>query len=131
LPAPVNSNELDSIFVKSFGFPAVAIFYFILLFTQCTLVIKYIGSRTEVSKLQVGLQFGIAFALIYILGIQELGIDSSPFSSWGFEYVKYQFIMGIGDAVPVLLLCLATALFTLRDREKFKPIEKLNKAKYL
>jgi len=129
LPASVDAARFNSIFVKWFGFPAVAIFYFILLFTQSAMAVRYIGVRADAPKLQIGIRFGIAFAMIYLLGMQEVIVESSSFSTWGLGFVKYQLIMGIGDGIPAILLCLAIAFFTLSDGERVKPIHKLQMVK--
>jgi hypothetical protein len=63
--------------------------------------------------------------MIYLWGMQELAFKGSPFSTWGLGFVKYQFIMGLGDALPAFLLCLALAYFTLIDSEQSRPINKL------
>lgn len=129
LPAAVDATKFDSILVKWFGFPAIAIFYFIVLFTQCAIVVGYIGRRTNLSKLQVGIRFGISFAMMYLIGMQEVVIGGSPFSTWGVEFVKYQFIMGVGDGIPAMLLCLGIAFFTLSNDKRSNQIEKLDIAK--
>ena len=129
LPASVDVAQFDSIFVKWFGFPAVAVFYFILLFTQCAMAVRYIGLRANETKLQIGIRFGIAFAMIYLFGMQEVVVEGSSFSNWGLGFVKYQFIMGIGDGIPAILLCLIIAYFTLSDGEKNKPIHNLQMTK--
>ena len=103
-------------------------FYFILLFTHCAVSVRYIGLRTNASKLQTGIRFGIAYALIYIFGMQEIVLDYSPFSSWGFEFVRYQFLIGIGDGIPALLLCLIISYFTLKNNNQNKTIPTLNLA---
>jgi len=131
LPASADVAQFDSIFVKWFGFPAVSTFYFILLFTQCALAVRFIGVRADVPAYQIGVRFGIAFALIYLLGMQEVVIEGSPFSTWGLEFVKYQLIMGIGDGLPAILLCMAVAYFTLSGSEKSKPVNKLGIIQYL
>ena len=125
MPASVDITYFESILVKWFGFPAVATFYFIILFTQCALAVRFIGVRADVPKFQIGIRFGISFAMIYILGMQEVVIEGSPFSTWGLDFVKYQFINGIGDGIPAVLLCFAIVYFTLSKREKSKPIHKL------
>jgi len=129
LPTFVDVTQFDSIFVKWFGFPAVVTFYFILLFIQCAMVVRYIGVRADVPKLQVGIRFGLAFAMTYLLGMQEIVVVGSPFSNWGLEFIKYELIMGIGDELPVILLCVAIAYFTLSESEKIKPISKLQMTK--
>lgn len=125
LPASADIAQLNGIFVKWFGFPAVSTFYFLLLFTHCALVVIYIGVRADASNSQIGIRFGMAFAMIYLLGMQEVVIKGSSFLTWGLSFVKYQFIMGIGDGLPAVLLCLAVACFTLIDSEKSKLINKL------
>lgn len=129
LPASVDVTQFDSIFVRLFGFPAVVVFYFLLLFTQCAITITYIGIKANVAKLQIGIRFGIAFAMLYLVGMQEVVIKGSSFSSWGLEFVKYQFIIGIGDGIPVILLCLGVAFFALSDNKRIKVIDKLQLTK--
>jgi len=129
LPTSVDVAKLDSVFVKCFGFPAIAIFYFILLFIQCAMVVRYIGVRADVPKLQIGVRLGISFAMIYLFGMQEIVVEGSPFSNWGLGFVKYQLIMGIGDGLPAILLCVTIAYFTLSESEKIKPISKLQMMK--
>ncbi|MBU3092781.1 hypothetical protein KPL35_11925 [Clostridium sp. CF011] len=129
LPTSVDVAQFDSIFVKCFGFPTVAIFYFILLFIQCVMVVRYIGVRADAPKLQIGIRFGIAFAMIYLFGMQEIVVEGSLFSNWGLGFVKYQLIMGIGDGLPAILLCVAIAYFTLSESKKIKPISKLQMTK--
>lgn len=118
MPASVDVGKLDSVLVTLFGFPIVAASYFLLLYTQCTVAVRYICSRTRVSNLQTGIRFGLSFALIYLFGMQEVIVESSPFATYGFEYIKYQFFMGIGDAIPVFILCIVIALFTIKDNAK-------------
>lgn len=129
LPATVDIAQLDSIFVRWFGFYAVAVFYFILLYVQCAITVRYIGVRADVPKLQIGIRYGIAFAMIYLLGMQEILIKGSSFTTWGLGFVRYQLIMGIGDGIPVILLCLAVAFFTLSDNKGCKTIKKLQLTK--
>lgn len=113
LPAGVNAENFDSVFVKLLGFPVVAASYFVLLFTHCVVVTRYFGKQSNIPKLQVGIRFGLAFAFLYFFGMQEVAVEASPFSEWGFAFVSYQFFMGVGDAIPALLLCVAVAYLTL------------------
>ncbi|MGL4107446.1 hypothetical protein [Clostridium sp. LP20] len=126
LPAPVEVVQFDSIFVKAFGFPAVAVFYFLLIFSQCAIVVRYVGIRSNVTRLQIGFRFGIAFAIIYLVGMQEVVVEGSPFTTWGLDFIKYQLFMGLGDGIPAIFLCIFTVYFTLRDNEKIKVIHKLS-----
>lgn len=129
LPASVDVEQFNSIFVEWFGFPVMATFYFVLLFTHCAIAVRYIGARAEISKLQIGIRLGLVFAMIYLFGMQEVIVEGSPFSAWGLEFVKYQLIMGIGDGIPAILLCLAISYFTLNKNEKSKSTHKLPLAK--
>jgi hypothetical protein len=129
LPAEVDITKFDSILVKCFGFPAIATFYFIVLFTQCAIAVGYIGRRTNILKLKVGIRFGIAFAILYLIGMQEVVVSSSPFSTWGTEFVKYQFIIGLGDGIPAILLCLTITYFTLSNNKRSNKIQKLHVTK--
>ena len=45
----------------------------------------------------------ISFGLIYLLGMEEVVVEASPFAEWEFPFVKYQFVMGIGEAYGVVL----------------------------
>lgn len=118
MPAPVDEGRFDSVLVTILGFPGVAVSYFLILYTQCTLAVRYIGNRTKVSNLQTGIRFGLSFALIYLFGMQEVMVEASPFTTYGFEFIKYQFFVGVGDAVPVFILCMVIALFTINNDAK-------------
>jgi hypothetical protein len=113
LPAPVEDLDFDSALVALVGFPVVAVSYFVLLFAHCAIVLQSFGRRSDLPKLEVGWRFGLAFALLYLVGMQEVVVDASPFEAWGREFVVYQFFMGAGDAVPVFALCMVLAYLTL------------------
>jgi hypothetical protein len=51
LPASADITQLDGILVKWFGFPAISTFYFILLFTQCALAVRYMGVRADLPRI--------------------------------------------------------------------------------
>jgi len=115
LPAPVDDLDFDSALVQIFGFPFVAVSYFLVLFTHCALVLHFYGRHANCSRLEVGFRFGAAFALLYLVAMQEVLVEATPFGTWGYEYVRYQFFMGLGDALPVLFLCLIIAYFSLNQ----------------
>ncbi len=127
MPAGVNAENFDSVFVKLFGFPVVVASYFVLLFTHCVVVMRYFGKQSNVPKLQIGIRFGLAFAILYFFGMQEVVVEVSPFSEWGFAFVSYQFFMGVGDAIPVLLLCVTVANFTLDNAHAYLPVQTLSR----
>jgi hypothetical protein len=126
LPAPVDGLEFDSLLVKLFGFPIVAVSYFLLLFTHCAIVVHTYGRGSNLPKLEVGVRFGLAFALLYLLGMQEVVVEASPFAAWGFDFVVYQLFMGVGDALPVLLLCMSVAFVSLATGERHVPAKALS-----
>lgn len=127
MPAGVNAENFDSVLIKLFGFPAVAASYFVLLFTHCVAAMRYLGRQSNVPKLQIGIRFGLAFAILYFFGMQEVAVEASPYSEWGFAFVSYQFFMGVGDAIPVLLLCVAVACFTLDNTNVWMPVQTLSR----
>lgn len=116
LPAPVDALDFDSALVRLFGFPVVAVAYFLALFTHCAIVVRSFGRRANLPKLEIGFRFGLAFALLYLFGMQEVVVEASPFAEWGREFVTYQFFMGVGDALPVFVLCTVLAYATLAPR---------------
>ncbi|QOY35334.1 hypothetical protein AWH56_021995 [Anaerobacillus isosaccharinicus] len=122
----LNIADFDSIFVKLFGFPVVAVSYFVLLFLHCVLVMRYFGKRSIMTKLQIGFRFGIVFAALYMVGMQEVVVEASPFNEWGLAFVNFQFFMGISDALPALLLCLVTAYLTLSNKNTSSTWQVLN-----
>jgi len=105
LPVKVDESRLDSALVRKYGFPAVAIMYFIILYTQCALMIVFSRKNSNSGGFKGGVHIGIAFALIYLIGMQEIMLDVSPFEKWSIEFVMYQLFMGLGDAIPVIVLC--------------------------
>ena len=118
LPAEVNVDEFDSFFVKALGFPVIASLYFLILFTHCTVTTCYFGKKSSMTGNQIGLRFGLSFALIYLIGMQEIVVEASPFSVWGMDFVKYQIFMGLSDAIPVFILCLVIGHFTVKNNLK-------------
>ncbi len=107
LPAKVDEARLDGFLVQTFGFPVVAVCYFVLLYSHCAFVITMNKRHMRHGRIHSGLLLGLVFALLYMIGMQEIMLDVSPFASWHAEYVRYQFLMGLGDAVPVIILCIA------------------------
>ena len=121
LPAPVDDLAFDSSLVQLFGFPVVAVSYFLALFTHCAVVVHAFGRRSTVPRLATGYRFGLAFALLYLFGMQEVVVEASPFTVWGFDFVAYQFFMGVGDALPGFLLCTSVAYVSLVTSERHVP----------
>lgn len=120
IPSPgaaLNSDDFNSLLVKTFGFPVVASSYFILLYLHIVIILLYFGSKTNINTKKIGLRFGTAFALIYFMGMQEVVVEASPFTSWGFDFVMYQFFMGLGDAIPVFILCIVITVSILKKKE--------------
>ncbi len=105
LPAKVDSSLLDGLLVKRYGFPVVATAYFLFLFTHCALVLILNSKKLNRSCLKSEVYFGLSFSLIYMIGMQEIVLGSSPYTQWGAAFIYYQLLMGIGDAIPAILLC--------------------------
>ncbi len=116
LPAKVDESLLDGILVRRAGFAAVAAAYFILLFAHVAAVIGVNRINLRRGSARSGVLLGSAFALLYMVGMQEIMLDATPFAVWGLEFVAYQFLMGLGDAVPVLILSVAVAALVGRPR---------------
>lgn len=118
LPAGVDINKFDSFLVLTLGFPVTVCLYFAILYLHCSFVTGYFGAKSKLSRSQVALRYGLSFAIIYILGMQEIAVDASPYGEWGWEFVRYQLIMGLGDALPVLLLCFLISFVFIKNTQK-------------
>lgn len=116
LPAQVDEDLLDGLLVQKLGFPIVAVSYFIVLFAHCAVVIYINRANIRLGKARSGLLLGSAFALLYMGGMQEIMPDASSFARWDLGYVAYQAIIGLGDAIPVLILCTAVSLLAGGER---------------
>lgn len=114
MPADTNVEDFDSILVKALTFPVVASLYFILLFTHCAITVSHFGKNSNLSGFNIGLRFGTSFAIMYLLGMQEVVLSASPYSEWGKDFFVYQLIMGISDAIPALLMCIVIGKITLK-----------------
>ena len=82
---------------------------------------QYFGRTSDYSKLQMGLRFGICFALIYFIGMQEVMVEASPFKTWGIDFLIYQFVMGIGEALVAIIMCVVISSLTLKNSVHKKP----------
>lgn len=104
LPAKVSEASLDGALVRRFGFPMIATLYFAVLYAQCTLVL--FGFRKDLAdgRARTGLLIGTSYALLYMAGMQEIIIDAGSLQVWNKDYVIYQLLIGLGDAIPVILL---------------------------
>ncbi|WP_346936104.1 hypothetical protein [Clostridium sp.] len=112
LPSTLNIEDFNSIFVKILGFEMGASLYFIMIYTQGTIVTQIFGKNSKLSNIEIGVRFGGCFSLIFLLGMQEVIVSASQFSNWGLDFVIYQFFMGIGEAIVALLMCIIIAKFT-------------------
>ncbi len=112
MPSEVPIEAFDSFLVTLVGFPVVAVFYFLLVFTHCTLITQAFGRRSSMPPLAKGLRFGLAFGLLYFFGMQEVVVEASSFAEWGLPFVMYNALLGLGDAVPTVLLCLVVTFLT-------------------
>ncbi|ACL76973.1 hypothetical protein [Ruminiclostridium cellulolyticum] len=117
LPSAVNVEDFNSIFVKVLGFQIVASLYFIMIYTHSAVVTQLFGKNAKLSNIQIGMRFGICFGLIFLLGMQEVVVSASPFSKWGLGFVRYQFFMGIGEAVVAFALCTIISMLTIENKK--------------
>lgn len=118
MPSPgasINEASFDSILVQNFGFPVVACMYFIILYLHIFIVIRYFGARTAISNQEIGWRYGLSFGLIYLVGMQEVVVSASPIHHYGIDFVLYQLFMGLGDAIPAIILCVLIGHFTLKS----------------
>lgn len=121
MPSPgaaIKIEDFNSVLVKMFGFPIVASAYFVFLYLHILLVFCFIGKKSCMNHIEIGLRYGIAFALIYIVGMQEVAVEASPFLKWGGDFVLFQFFMGLGDAIPVFVLCILIANLILPTKKQ-------------
>ena len=106
LPAKVDVSLLDGLLVKRYGFPVVASVYFLVLFTHCTVVLTQNRKKLKGSNRKSEIYFGLSFSLIYMIGMQEIVLNASPYTQWGTDFIYYQLLMGVGDAIPAIILCI-------------------------
>lgn len=113
LPSPgaaTNSETFDGYLVQMLGFPFVASMYFVLLYLHIMIVLFCFGEKTKARRIQLGIHYGVAFGLMYLIGMQEVVVEGSPLDTYGKDFILYQLFMGLGDALPVVFLCLMLAL---------------------
>lgn len=125
LPADVNVDDFDSVLVSLLGFPFVAILYFFIVYAHSVIVMQYFGKQSRFSKQQIGFRFGMVFAAMYFFGMQEVVVEASPFDEWGLPFIRYQFIIGITDALPVLLLCSVTSYLIFSGKRTYGSVNYL------
>ena len=113
LPSPgadTNPEAFDGYLVQMLGFPFVASMYFVLLYLHIMIVLFIFGEKTKAGRMQLGIHYGVAFGLMYLIAMQEVVVEGSPLDTYGKDFILYQLFMGLGDAIPVVFLCLALAL---------------------
>lgn len=118
LPSDLEGVPFSGVFMETLGFPVVAVSYFLLVFTHCAWVVARFGSLLNRGRLQTGLRLGLTFGLLYMLGMQEVVVEATPFETWGVEFVRFQLLMGLGDGVAVTVLCLLVAGILFRGRRQ-------------
>ena len=115
LPGGVGADRaFDSILVLALGFPAVAILYFAVLYTQCGLAEIIFGSRLNLSKIETALRFGLPFGLIYFVGMFE----PQPGTLYNTNFAAQQFWVGLGDMLPVLMGCILFSVIIIHKAQK-------------
>lgn len=120
LPSPGATTDptlFDGYLVQVFGFPFVASMYFVILYLHIFIIMCIFGSKAPYKKVQIGVRYGTAFGLMYLIGMQEVMVEASPLTTYGVDFVGYQFFMGLGDAIPAFLLCLIIGTFIIRQKQ--------------
>lgn len=118
LPSPgatLSVDAFDGILVQKFGFPVVASFYFIILYLHIFIVIRMVSPKSTIPRSQMGIRFGLSFGCMYLAGMQEVMVSASPCDTYGIDFVLYQFFMGLGDAIPVILFSVLVCGFAKID----------------
>ena len=113
MPSPgaeMDASVFDSSLVKKLGFPVVASGYFIVLFFHILIAVRVFAPKSQLGKWKTGGCFGLAFSLLYLGGMQEVMVSASPLTEYGLDFVLYELFLGLGDALPVFLLCIALCL---------------------
>lgn len=114
--AEVSDSGFDSIFVKSLGFVPVVTIYFLIEYTIILLQIRTFGSQSNKRWLEVAIRFSFPFSFLYLVGMQEVIVESSPFSSYGLNFIIFELFVALADVIPILLFCFIAALVILRNR---------------
>lgn len=129
--ADVSDASYNSVFVNAVGFPAVASFYLVVQYAYIVFLVQYLGKNTNMKRYQVGLHIGLSVAVLYIIGMQEVVMESSPFTTYGIKFILYQFWMALGDAIPILVYSLVASFVFLEEKtisdcagENKQPIKK-------
>lgn len=102
LPADAGEEEMDGFLVQTLGFPVVACIYFLVLYFHCAVSMLRLGRKDIVSRGNMGIRYGISFGMMYFVGMLEI----TPDSVWNKQVLLHNVWMGIGDMVPVVVLCL-------------------------
>ncbi len=124
LPAQVDEDLLDGFLVQEVGFVAVAVSYFILLYAHCAVVVNANRANLRQGKTRSGLFLGSAFALLYMVGMQEVMLEANAFETWGLDFVAYQTVLGLGDAVPAIILCVTVSVLLGEARHEDRPVHR-------
>lgn len=123
LPADANSASANSFLVEKLSFPVVAILYFIILFVLCAIAIYQFGMRSNLSKKDIFLRFGIGYGLIYFVGMFEI----IPGADWNMDIAINQIFVGLGDAVPAFLIAfLISRKIEVKSNEQKKSTNKFD-----
>lgn len=112
LPEDANLKNTNGLLIERFGFKAVAIFYFCILYTHCSICVKTFGNKSSLAPKEIGLRFGLGFGLLYFFGILEVVSHPANPETWNYgDFLIFQSLVGIGDALPAFFMCFLTASF--------------------
>ena len=88
------------------------------------LVVSYIHRQNDENKARYNSHKCLQSVIIDLKKV----VSASPCDTYGIDFVLYQFFMGLGDAIPIILLCVLVCGFVrinTGDRKPKSPNKKL------
>lgn len=94
-----------SFFVKVMGLPLTLIIWYFIAFGSIAFIFYIFESKLPGIKSRKGLRYGIAIGILWLWGMLEgVSVSGNPFMN--------EFITGISDALPIVLMGLLLGIFT-------------------
>lgn len=117
-PDPLNEGISPSIFYRYNLFIPMITINLLLTFGLLALVAGIFGKRMSGNGYQIGLRFGFAFSILWMLGFLEgsLYYGSS---------IKHDIMHGLADGVPMIILLTIWGKVTIRDSVRMKKQSRL------
>lgn len=117
---PVTIPTEFSIIAKTIGMPLTSFLYFVFAYGCISYVFYRYENRLSGTPFQKGLVFGVATGIIWLWGMLE------NISLFGTRLID-EFMTGLSDFLPIVLLCLMIAMFCFK---KEKNIQMMNRLKH-